>query len=136
MSEVVEREPAAKRRPLAVRLLPFIVIAIVLGLAAFVLSQQVVGQRTTTDTSVSVVISADEGSATSVYPIQLLEGGDPAHEVDHVIGPLQTIPGISTAKLDWASEMTLTVVYDPGVISEQQIADALAKAGYLKAPTQ
>jgi len=111
-------------------------IVIVMVIVAFaVMSRPVPGQRTSTATSLSVIIGG-EGGSQAKYPILLREGGDPAHEADHIVEPLLDMDGVATATLDWSNGVFLIVEFDPAVVSSSDIANAIAQSGYLAAPTQ
>jgi copper chaperone CopZ len=129
-----QESPAKPKRPSAIRWVAVIVVVVMVGAAFVLASRPVPGQRTTTETSVHVVIVAAKGDATSAFPIALQEGGDAEHEADHVIEPLQGLDGVTSAKLDWSSGLVLTVEFDSAVVSAQEIANAIAKSGYLANP--
>jgi copper chaperone CopZ len=100
------------------------------------MSRPTVGTRTSTDTSVSVIIGTAKGTESSTFPITLQEGGDPGHEVDHVLTPIKGIDGVANATLDWASGVNLTVTHDPAVITAEKIEGLLAESGYISATPQ
>jgi len=131
-----EQTAIKPRRSRAVRVVPIIIIVLMVVLAVVLVSRPTPGARTTTESSVRVIVSTASGSATSEFPVALQEGGDPEHEADHIIEPLQGIAGISTVTLDWSSDLVLTVEFDPTVVSSQDIANVLAKSGYLAPPPQ
>jgi len=126
-----EQTPVKPKRSRAVRVASILIVVVIVGAAFALVSRPAPGQRTTTDTSVQVVIVAARGDASAEFPIALQEGGDPEHEADHVFEPLQGLSGVSSAKLDWSSGLVLTVEYDSSAISAEQIADTVAKSGYL-----
>jgi len=128
--------PPKSNKSRATKLIPIGVVLLILGIALAVVSRPAPGQRTTSDTSVHVVVSVADGSEVAEYPIVLQEGGDPAHEADHVIEPLQGVEGVSSATLDWSSGILLTVEFDPAVVSASDIANIIAESGYLAAPTK
>lgn len=132
--EAAEEPKPAKSR--AAKLVPIAIVALVVVAAVVVLSQPSPGTRTSTDTSVTFVVSPANAVETLSYPIRLLEGTDPDHEAAHIIDPLKGLPGVATATVDWSSGLVIVVEYDPEYISEQQIAQALAAGGYLVAPGQ
>jgi copper chaperone CopZ len=119
-----------------VRLIPIALVALIVVLAFGIVSRPVPGERISTDTSLQIVVSSASAAEQVEFPIQLQEGNDPEHEADHVIEPLKGMAGIASATLDWSSSLVLVVDYDPAQVSSPQIADTLAKIGYLKAPTQ
>jgi hypothetical protein len=125
-----ETETTAKRSPL-VRFAPIIIIVGLLVLAFVVISRPEPGRKTSTATSTTVIVSAADPVESVEYPIALQEGGDAAHEADHVFGSLNGVEGIATAKLDWSNGVVLTVEYDPAVIEAQQIASIVMSSGYL-----
>jgi len=129
--------PPKRNRSRTTKLIPIGVVVLVVVIALVVVSRPVPGQRTNTDTSVTVIVSVAEGAATTEYPITLQEGGDPEHEADHVIEPLQGTNGVSSATLDWSSgAVVLRVEFDPAVVSSAEIANVIAESGYLAAPTK
>jgi len=132
-----EQATVPSRRSPAKLIITIAVAGVIVAVAFAVMSRPTPGQRTTTDTSVTVVLAAVEGAAQAQYPITLLEGGDPAHESDHAFEALQGLDGVASATLDWSSgAAVLTVSLDPEKSSAQTVADALAEAGYLQAPAQ
>jgi len=126
-----EQTPVKPKRSRAVRVASVLIVVVIVGAAFALVSRPAPGQRTTTDTSVQVVIVAARGDASAEFPIALQEGGDPVHEADHVFEPLQGLSGVTSAKLDWSSGLVLTVEYDSSAITPEQIAETVAKSGYL-----
>lgn len=135
-SDSAEQTPpdVPSKKPVSMGLITIIVVVGIIALAASVLSRPTFGQKTTTDTSVKVVVGQSKPASEAQFRITLKEGGDPAHEVDHVIEPLKGVWGLSTATMDWSSGVVLTVTYDPAEVSEQDIAARLAEGGYAPAP--
>lgn len=78
---------------------------------------------------ITKTVSRDEPSATAVFEITLLEGGDAAHESTHIFQSLE-LPGIATLALD-TQALTLTVAYDGAAITEAQMRQELVRTGYL-----
>lgn len=132
-NEIIEQEPRPKK-PLAIRLAPIIVIAVVVAVAASVLSRPMPGQKTSTDTSVTLVVNTADANKEVTFPITLQEGGDPAHESDHIFEPLLGEPGIATTTLDWSSGVVISITYDSESVSESEIGRLLAESGYLTVP--
>lgn len=87
------------------------------------------GKRTQDGQIVTEIISTAEGDATAVFDITLKEGGDPAHEADHVFDSIQS-QAIEKASFD-ASTLKLQVQYDSALIAEGDIRQMLATAGYV-----
>jgi len=87
------------------------------------------GKRTQDGQIVTEIISTAEGDATAVFDITLKEGGDPAHEADHVFDSIQS-QAIERASFD-ASTLKLQVQYDSALIAEGDIRQMLATAGYV-----
>lgn len=87
------------------------------------------GKRTQDGQIVTEIISTAEGDATAVFDITLKEGGDPAHEADHVFESIQS-QAIERASFD-ASTLKLQVQYDSALIAEGDIRQMLATAGYV-----
>lgn len=132
-----QQAPASQEssgRSLPVRVMPFVVIAILVVVAIAVVSRPTPGSRTTTDTSVRVVIGMGEPVDQARYPVALQEGGDAAHEADHIFEPLQGAQGVSAATLDWSNGIVLSVEFDPGEISSAEVANLIAQTGYLQPP--
>jgi copper chaperone CopZ len=129
-------EPGRPRKSRAAKLVPIAIVVLVIVAAALVLSRPTAGTRTTTDTSVTIVVSNADAVETESYPVTLLEGSDPGHEADHIIDSVRQVPGVALATLDWSSGLVLSVEFDPEVVSAPEIAGALAAAGYLVAPAQ
>lgn len=123
------------RKSLPTRIVPIVVVIVLVAAAFAVISRPAPGRRTATDTSVQIFIGQGEAKGTSAYPVVLQEGGDPAHEADHVIEPLKGVDGVASATFDWSSGLVLEVAFDPDVISAQEIADLMAQSGYLAAPS-
>jgi len=111
-----------------------VVLMVVLGVVFA--SRPTPGSRTTTATSVRVVVSTAPGASTAEFPVALQEGGDPEHEADHIIEPLQGLDGISDVTLDWSSGLTLRVRFNPAMVTAQTIEDELSESGYLAQPAQ
>lgn len=132
----VAESSAGSRRSRRTKLVPLAVIAIILVGAFAIMSKPTFGSRTMGDSWVKVVVGESSDAQETRLPITLQEGGDPAHEVDHVIEPLKEAEGLSTATLDWSSGVFLTVTFDPEVITSQEIANLLRQSGYLAAPVQ
>ena len=128
---VTETADAPVRRPALVRFAPLIIVALLLVAAFAIVSRPEPGRRTSTETSTTVVVSAASPAESVEYPIQLQEGGDAAHEADHIFEPLAGTEGVASAKLDWSSGVVLTVSYDPAVIEAQEIASLVMSSGYL-----
>ena len=127
----------APRKSTAARIAPILVVVLLVAVAFALVSRPTAGRKTTSDTSVSVIIGNGRGDAKAQYPIALQEGGDPAHESDHVFESLQGLEGVAVATLDWSTgAVVLTVSLDQEKISASEIANALAGSGYLAAPTQ
>jgi hypothetical protein len=78
---------------------------------------------------VTEIISATKGDATAIFDINLKEGGDPAHEADHVFDSIQS-QAIERVSFD-ASTLKLEVQYDSASIAEGDIRQMLATAGYV-----
>lgn len=131
-----EEVPVKPKKPAMVRWAPVIVVAVIVIAAFAIVSKPAPGRRTTTDTSVHMVIGNAQPATTTEYPITLQEGGDPAHEADHVLEPLQGVEGVAAATLDWSGGIVLKVEHDPDVVSAQKIANLMATSGYLSAPTE
>ena len=87
------------------------------------------GKRTQDGQIVTEIISTAQGDATAVFDITLKEGGDPAHEADHVFESIQS-QAIERASFD-ASTLKLQVQYDSALIAEGDIRQMLATAGYV-----
>ncbi len=87
------------------------------------------GKRTQDGQIVTEIISTAQGDATAVFDITLKEGGDPAHEADHVFDSIQS-QAIEKASFD-ASTLKLQVQYDSALIAEGDIRQMLATAGYV-----
>lgn len=140
MDEKTETQEVAEdvrpRKSRAAKLVPIAIVALVVVAAAFALSRPVPGTRTTTDTSVSIVVSSAKPQASQAYGVRLLEGNDPGHEADHIIDSLRGLPGVASATLDWSSGLALIVEYDPEVTSADRIAQALTANGYMAPPGQ
>ncbi len=135
-SESVEKAQPKSGRSSFVRLVPIAIVILVAVVAFAVISRPVPGQRTTSDTSVRMIVGSGAGEQAAKYPVALREGGDPAHEADHVMEPLQGVEGISTVTLDWANGVALIVEFDSDVITASDIAGIIASSGYLAAPAQ
>lgn len=134
--DVADEGASSPRKSRVAKLVP-VGIAVLVVIAAFaLLSRPVPGQRTNTDTSVRLVVGAGEAKKKASYPIGLREGGDPAHEADHVMEPLLGVNGVSAVTMDWSQGVVLIVEFDPAVVSSADIANAIAGSGYLVAPTQ
>lgn len=123
-------------RSRSARIVPIVVVAVMVVLAVVFVSRPSPGTRTTTESSVRVIVGTADGAAQSAYPVALQEGGDPEHEADHIIDPLKGVEGIADATLDWSSDLVLIVRFDPESITAQDIANVLAQTGYLAEPPQ
>jgi len=128
---VTETADAPVRRPALVRFAPLIIVALLLVAAFAIVSRPEPGRRTSTETSTTVIVSAASPVESVEYPIALQEGGDAAHEADHVFESLTGVQGIASAELDWSNGVVLTVAYDPAVIEAQEIAGIIMSSGYL-----
>lgn len=130
-----EVEQSVTGKSASVRWAALILVALVVGFA-FVVTSMAPGRRTTTDTYVSIDMSKASGDATYRSLIVLQEGGDPAHEFDHIVQPLQGVDGIAEVKLDWSSGIWLEVTYDSSAIAEDELAALVASTGYAGVPAQ
>ena len=125
---------APAKRSALVRFAPIIVVVLLVVLAVVVLSRPAPGRKTTTETSTAVIVSTASPAESVQYPITLVEGGDAAHEADHVFEPLMGVDGVASAKLDWSSGVALTVEFDPEIISAQEVASIVMSSGYVSTP--
>jgi len=130
-----EAAPKPNKSPV-VKLVAIVIVVLVVVAAFALISRPVPGRRTGTDTSVRLIVGAAAAKQAAKYPIALQEGGDPAHEADHVMEPLQGVNGVSTVTMDWSDGVVLIVEFDPALISASDIANVIAQSGYLQAPTQ
>jgi len=131
-----QQAEAKTSKPRLMRVVPIVVVVLMVVLGVVFASRPTPGSRTTTATSVRVVVSTAPGASTAEFPVALQEGGDPEHEADHIIEPLQGLGGISEVTLDWSSGLVLTVEFDPSLVTAQDIESELSKSGYLAQPTQ
>lgn len=107
-------------------------VLVVVAIAAMTALATGGGQPGTVKSEGTIVtknVSAVEPNATASFPIRLLEGGDAEHESEHIFGTLEH-PSIARLSFDTAT-LTLTVEYDAGGTSEDDIRSALASAGYI-----
>ena len=88
------------------------------------------GTRKVQGTEVAVTIAAVKTNAVARYRTRLTEGGDPQHEIQHMVEALTGLPGVGEAALD-AETLELAVTYDDSVIDDGPIRDRLMEAGYV-----
>lgn len=87
------------------------------------------GKRIQDGQVLTEIISTAKADATVEFDITLQEGGDPAHEADHVFESIQS-QAIERASFD-ASTLKLEVQYDSGLIAEDDVRQMLASRGYV-----
>ncbi len=129
-----ERAPAQTKERTNMKLSPkhWIWLVGALAIAAFLVYQTVAetpGKRTQDGQIATKIISATKGDATAVFDITLGSDGDPAHEADHIFDSIQS-QAIDRASFD-ASTLQLEVQYDSASITEGDIRQMLAAAGYV-----
>lgn len=109
----------------------WIVVAVVLGaVLVYMATSDLPGKREQTGDIVTKILGSVEAKATSSFDITLQEGGDAAHEADHVFESVKN-PAIESASLN-VKTLKLEVRYDDGMIKESDIRQLLATAGYVK----
>jgi copper chaperone CopZ len=79
---------------------------------------------------VGKIITDAKGSATYTTPATFSEG-DPAHEASHVYQAFAGLAGVERVEVH-ITALTVTVKYDPSIISEAALKKALQDAGYLR----
>ena len=79
---------------------------------------------------VGKILTDANGSATYTTPATFSEG-DPAHEAAHVYQAFDGIAGVEAVEVH-TTALTVTVKYDPAVVSEAALQQALQKAGYVQ----
>ena len=132
-----EQAPAPERRSPAKLIITIAVAGAIVAVAFAVMSRPTPGQRTTTDTSVTVVLSAAEGSAQAQYPVTLLEGGDPLTSPTTSSSRFRASRAFpqphSTGRAELLCSPSRSI---RRTTSAQEVANALAQSGYLQTPTQ
>lgn len=76
----------------------------------------------------TMIVSTAAPTDAVTVAVALREGNDAEHESSHIFEAL-SLPGIATLTLD-VRNLSLTVAYDAGTISEQAIRARLIEAGY------
>lgn len=110
----------------------WIVVAVVLGtVLVYMATSDQPGKRERSGDVVSETLGSAEAKATSSFDITLQEGGDAAHEADHVFDSIKN-PALASAALN-VKTLKLEVRYDDALIKESEIRQMLAKAGYVRA---
>jgi copper chaperone CopZ len=79
---------------------------------------------------VGKILTDANGSATYTTPATFSEG-DPAHEAAHVYQAFDGVFGVERVEVH-TTALTVTVKYDPAVVSEAALKQALQKAGYVQ----
>jgi copper chaperone CopZ len=110
------------------------VLVVVAVLAVPRLLADAPGAKSKQGTLVTQTIAVTDTNATAVYSMNMVEGTDAEHELDHVVEALTGIPGVGKASLDTQS-LELTVLYDGTLIDDAPIQQALAGAGYISPTT-
>ena len=88
------------------------------------------GKRVQDGDLITLTISTVEPNATATFDITLQEGGDAAHEADHVFKSIDNMAGIASATFN-TNTLTLEVRYNGSKISEAGIRQLLADSGYV-----
>lgn len=127
-------EETAVRSRMNPRVIIFAVVILVVGVVLVVstIARGDVGVLKVDDTGVSKVLTAAEADASATFPLTLLEGGDVVHESDHIFQSISGFQGVGKVFIA-ADGATISVEYESAVISEDQIREALAAAGYTQA---
>ena len=123
-SETIQARP----KPRLARLVALAVLAGVLVLLVMA-AANTPGNSKSGDGFIEQVVSSANGSASVTLPLALKEG-DPEHESAHVFQAVSAVKGVNTARLVVADK-TLVLTYDPAVVTEAGLRDALRAAGYL-----
>jgi len=79
---------------------------------------------------VGKILTDANGSAEYTTPATFSEG-DPAHEASHVYQAFSGVAGVEAVEVH-TTALTVTVKYDPAVVSEAALKEALQKAGYVQ----
>ena len=88
------------------------------------------GKRVQDGDLITQTISTVEPNATATFDITLQEGGDAAHEADHVFKSIDNMAAIASATFN-TKTLALEVRYDSSQISEAGVRQLLASAGYV-----
>lgn len=118
------------------RLKPQHIVWIVVGvilvpMAVYLITSDLPGKREQSGDVVSKTLGTAEPKATASFDITLREGGDPGHEADHIFESVKN-PAIASAAFNLKT-LELKVRYDDALITEPDIGQLLATAGYIQA---
>jgi len=89
------------------------------------------GKRVQDGDLITQTISTVEPNATATFDITLQEGGDAAHEADHVFKSIDNMAALASATFN-TKTLTLEVRYDSSQISEAGVRQLLVTAGYVR----
>jgi copper chaperone CopZ len=125
--------PTDDRGSAVPRLTRYAVLAAVLGLFVFLVTQATKAPGTTAqgDGYISQVFTNDAAGRTATFPLTLKEG-DAEHESSHIFGALATVPGVGSARIVLKGP-GLEVAFDSSRTSEETIRAVLVKDGYVAA---
>ena len=107
------------------------VVVILVPLGLYLLNSDLPGKRTQSGNVVTKTLGSVKGDTSSSFDITLREGGDPAHESDHVFESIKN-PAVESASFN-VDTSQLEVRYDGASISESDIRQLLVKSGYVAA---
>ena len=107
------------------------VVGVALGsVLAYLATSDLPGKREQAGDVVTKTIGNAEARASTTFVITLQEGGDAAHEADHVFASIAS-PAIASASFD-VKTLELEVDYDDALIERAEIRRLLLAAGYVE----
>lgn len=106
-----------------------IVAAVLLPLGAYLITADQPGKTERAGDVITKTLGTANANASATFDITLQEGGDPAHESDHVFEAVK-LPAVESATFNIATSK-MEVRYDSAQIDEPTLGSALAMSGYM-----